>query len=173
MLLGLFAYWDAARPPFRVLESTHAAAQRTALHDWFRHQVGAVPATEESALAALRSGESLLIFPGGTRELYGAPDRLRWDGRLGYARLAFAAQVPVVPFAIVGADQQHLGRLAVGGSSIWFPPVPLPVRLDFHFGAPIPPPTCDADDAVAAYAADVRCATEALLAHGIARRRAQ
>ena len=113
-LLGVFAFWDSGRPPFRVLESAHASGLRAPLHSWIRHNVGAIPATEESALEVLRNGESLLIFPGGTRELYGAPDELRWRGREGYARLAIAAQVPVVPFAIAGADQQHPLRISVG-----------------------------------------------------------
>lgn len=174
-LLGLFAFWDSGRPPFRVLESAHASTGRAPLHSWIRRQVGAIPATEERALQTLRNGESLLIFPGGTRELYGAPDQLRWDGREGYARLAVMAQVPVIPFAIAGADQQHAMRIAVGRSSIWLPPFPLPVRLDFHFGAPILPPAEPAGGAirgvVSAYAAQVHAATADLLATAVAESR--
>lgn len=174
-LLGVFAFWDSCRPPFRVLESAHASTQRSPLLSWIRHQVGAIPATEDSALEVLRHGESLLIFPGGTRELYGAPDELHWDGRIGYAHLAVAAQVPVVPFAIAGADQQHPMRITVGRSSIWLPPIPLPVPLDFHFGEPLLPPLepgrGEIRSAVSAYAAQIRTATEGLLAAAIARRR--
>ncbi|HXC25559.1 MAG TPA: 1-acyl-sn-glycerol-3-phosphate acyltransferase [Gemmatimonadaceae bacterium] len=177
-LLGVFAFWDSGRPPFRVLESAHASAQRAPLLNWIRRQVGAVAATEENGLDVLRNGESLLIFPGGTRELYGAPDELRWNGRIGYARLAMIAQVPVVPFAIAGADQQHPMRLSTGKSSIWLPPIPLPVPLDFHFGAPLLPPTPPTvpsrvhdSDIVAGYAAQIRSATEQLLAAGVAGRR--
>lgn len=174
-LLGVFAFWDSGRPPFRVLESAHASAQRAPLLSWIRHHVGAIPATQESALEVLRQGESLLIFPGGTRELYGAPDELRWRGREGYARLAVAAQVPVVPFAIAGADQQHPIRLSIGRSSVWLPPIPLPVPLDFHFGAPLSPPPepvgSDIRGAVAEYAAQIHAATAGLLAAAIAQRR--
>ena len=184
VLLGIFAFWDSERAPFRVLESAHGSSQRAPLLSWVRHQVGAVAATEANALEVLSHGESLLIFPGGTRELYGTPDEIRWDGRTGYARLAIAAQVPVVPFAIAGADQQHPMRLAVGRSSIWLPPFPLPVPLDFHFGAPLLPPaappaavasgaapSAHAGDSVATYAAQIRSATEELLATSIAARR--
>jgi len=174
-LLGLFAFWDSGRPPFRVLESVHASTGRAPLHSWIRHRVGAIPATEESALQVLRNGESVLIFPGGTRELYGAPDQLRWDGREGYARLAVIAQVPVIPFAIAGADQQHAMRISVGRSSVWLPPIPLPVRLVFHFGAPLLPPADSADGeirgVISAYAAQIHAATTGLLAAAVAERR--
>jgi 1-acyl-sn-glycerol-3-phosphate acyltransferase len=174
-LLGVFAFWDSGRPPFRVLESAHASTQRAPLHSWIRHHVGAIPAIEESALEVLRNGESLLIFPGGTRELYGAPDQLRWHGREGYARLAVTAQVPVIPFAIAGADQQHPMRISVGRSSIWLPPIPLPVPLDFYFGAPLLPPVEPVDGeirgVISAYAAQVHAATTGLLAAAVAERR--
>ena len=184
VLLGILSFWDSERPPFRVLESARAPSQRAPLLSWVRRQVGAVGATEANALDVLRHGESLLIFPGGTRELYGAPDEIRWDGRAGYARLAIAAQVPVVPFAIAGADQQHPMRVSVGRSSIWLPPFPLPVPLDYHFGPPLfppaAPPAVAASEAapsaharaiVATYAAQIRSATEELLATSIAARR--
>lgn len=175
-LLGVFAFWDSDRPPMRVLESAHATARRTPVLNWIRQRAGAVAATEENALEILEHHrESLLIFPGGTRELYGAPNELRWDGRHGYARIAIAAQVPVVPFAIAGADQQHPMRIAVRGSSIWLPPIPLPVPLDFHFGAPLLPPPVELSDEsrddVVAFADQVRSATEELLARGMACRR--
>jgi 1-acyl-sn-glycerol-3-phosphate acyltransferase len=140
LLLGLKVFWDNDRPPIRVLEMRESTIHRTPLLGWMRRNVNAIPAGEEHALEALRQGESVLIFPGGTRELRGAPDELRWQGRTGFARVAIEAQVPIIPFAIVGADQQHLGRIALGRSSVWLPPFPLPVRLDYHFGHPIPPP---------------------------------
>lgn len=178
VLLGLFAFWDAHRPPFRVLEQTDTSLHRTPVLGWMRRHVGAIPATDAHALDALRHGESLLIFPGGARELYGPPDQLRWGGRAGFARLAVAAQVPVVPFAIVGADQQHPLRVSVGRASLWLPPVPLPVPLDFHFGPPLPPPPPAVSSgatavAIAQYGERVRRATADLLATGLATRRSR
>lgn len=178
-LLGVIVFWDGGRRPFRVLESAHASLQRTPLLRWIRRQVGAMPATEANALEVLRNGESLLIFPGGTRELYGAPDELRWHGRAGYARLSVTTGVPVVPFAIAGADQQHRMRIPRGGSSIWLPPIPLPVAMDFHFGPPMWPPAIEPAAATAAevaaavtkHAAAVRSATGSLLAAAVAGRR--
>ena len=174
VLLGLVTFWDSGRPPFRVLEQTGTSLHRAPLLGWVRRHVGAIPAKEAHALDALRHGESLLIFPGGVRELYGPADALRWNGRTGFARLAAVAQVPIVPFAIIGADQQHPIRLRLGRShhaSIWLPPVPLPVSLDFHFGAPVPPPSSASPDDIAVHAKHVLDATRALVAAGLAARR--
>ncbi len=137
VLLALMTFWDNDRPPIRVLEKTGTSLHRTPVLGWMRRNVNAVPATEEHALDALGHGESLLIFPGGTRELYGPRDTLRWEGRTGFARLAIAAGVAVLPFAIAGADRQHWGRVAIGGGSLWMPPFPLPVRLEYRFGVPM------------------------------------
>lgn len=160
VLLGLVAFWDSHRPPFRVLEKTDTSIHRTPVLGWMRRNVNAVPATEAHALDALQHGESLLIFPGGTRELYGPRDTLRWTGRLGFARLAISAGVSVLPFVIAGADRQHWGRLPLGNASFWLPPVPLPVRLDYHFGEPLAP--AEGEDA-ATFAARVETATRNLM----------
>lgn len=174
LVLGLVTFWDSDRPPFRVLEQPRTTVHRAPVLGWMRRHVAAIPADADSALAALAAGESLLIFPGGTRELYGAPDVLKWHGRTGFVRLAALAQVPIVPFAIVGADQQHPGRLWLSRSrrlSLWLPPFPLPVPLDYWFAAPIAPPPSASPAAIAAHAAHVREVTSALLASGLAARR--
>ena len=161
VLLGIMTFWDNDRPPIRVLEKTGTSIHRTPVLGWMRRNVNAVPATEEHALDALQHGESLLIFPGGARELYGPRDTIRWSGRTGFARLAIAAGVAVLPFVIAGADRQHWGRLALGNASLWLPPVPLPVRLDYHFGEPLAP--AEGEDA-ATFAARVETATRNLMA---------
>jgi len=165
VMLALYAFWDSDRPPFRVLEQSDTQVHRAPVLGWMRRHTNAIPATEEHALDALAHSESVLIFPGGTRELYGRPNELRWSGRAGFARIAMKAGVPVLPFAIAGADRQHLGRIRVGRSSIWLPPFPLPVTLHFRFGAPIaPPPNGASADDVAAFAARVEAATRELIA---------
>ncbi|MFI5228861.1 MAG: 1-acyl-sn-glycerol-3-phosphate acyltransferase [Gemmatimonadales bacterium] len=174
LVLGLVTFWDSDRPPFRALEEQGTSMHRTPIVGWFRRHVNSIPATEAAALGVLARGESLLVFPGGTRELYGEPDTLRWSGRTGFARLALAARVAVQPFAIIGADQQHPARLRLRGSSIWLPPLPLPVRLDYHFGVPIEPEgSPDSRGDVAALAASVHDATRRLLDAGVAMRHAR
>lgn len=172
MLLALLTFWDGDRIPFRPMEKRGTSLHRLPGLGWIRRHVGTIEATEEAALAALARGESLLVFPGGARELYGEQDTLDWAGRRGYARIAAAAGAPVVPVAIAGADQQHPLRLALGKrGSLWLPPVPLPVPLDFWFGAPMAPPPASDAGAVAAFADRVAAATQALLDGAVRARR--
>lgn len=172
ILLGLLTFWDSGRIPFRPMEKRGTSLHRVPGLAWVRRHVGTIEASEEAALAALEGGESLLLFPGGARELYGAADTLDWKGRRGFARLAAAAAVPVVPVAIAGADQQHPYRLPLGKrGSVWLPLVPLPVPLDFWFGEPMAPPAAGDDGAVAAFGDEVARATQALLDRGVQARR--
>lgn len=172
ILLGLVSFWDGDRLPFRPMEKRNTSLHRAPVTSWIRRHVGTIEATEEAALAAFRGGESVLLFPGGGRELYGPPDTLDWKGRRGFARIAALAGVPIVPIAIAGADQQHPWRVPIGRSgSLWLPLVPLPVPLDFVFGAPLAPPPAGDADAVAAFAERVASETAALLARATAGRR--
>lgn len=164
VLLGLLTFWDEDRVPFRPMEKRGTSLHRLPGLGWVRRHVGTIPATERAALAALAGGESVLVFPGGARELYGPSDTVSWSGRTGFARIAARAGAPVVPFAIGGADQQHPLRVPLGrGRSVWLPLVPLPVALDFRFGAPIPPPDPADAAAVVACAEAAARATQGLL----------
>jgi len=172
ILMGLLAFWDGDRVPFRPMEKRRTSLHRLPGLAWIRRHVGAIPATEEAALAALGGGESILLFPGGARELYGAPDRIAWSGRRGFARIAAAAGASVVPFAIGGADQQHPLRIPVGArGSLWLPPIPLPIALDYFFGAPLPPPRAGDAAGVARLAERAAAETSALLARARGRSR--
>ena len=174
MLLGVHTFCEpnSKRRPFRVLEKPNTSLHKMPVIGWMRRNVGALAATEDQAAAALESGQSLLIFPGGPRELYGRADVLRWADHRGFARLAARAQVPVVPVAMVGADQQHAMRVPLGRrSSLWLPLFPMPVRIDYWFGPAVPPPPVHSDGpAIRAYANDVRSATDQLLRSGLAQR---
>jgi 1-acyl-sn-glycerol-3-phosphate acyltransferase len=74
----------------------------------------------ETALAILRRGDALALFPEGTRvadpESLGTP-------RKGAARLAIEGGAPIVPTAISGTEKRR-----------W----PLPRRVQVSFGEPIP-----------------------------------
>jgi len=165
MLLGLFTFFsDPDWPEIQVMEKQGTSLHQTPLVGWMRRNVNTIPATEEAALEALREGRSVMVFPGGARELYGEPDVLRWEGRRGFARIAALAGVPVVPLAIAGADRQHPWRMRIGKkNTLWLPPLPLPARLDYWFGAPIVPPDAGQADQVAAFADQVAVATQALI----------
>jgi 1-acyl-sn-glycerol-3-phosphate acyltransferase len=174
MLLGLLTFWDSDRPPFRPMEQRGTSLHRLPLLSWIRRHVGTIEASEAAGLAALRRGESVLVFPGGARELYGPADAVDWTGRRGFARLAALAQAPVVPVAIGGADQQHPLRLPLGRRrSLWLPPLPLPVGLDYWFGQALPPPASADEGAIAAFAGEVAEATQTLLDRAVLGRRAR
>ena len=170
LVLGTHVWWDRDGRPLRVLEQRETSLHRAPVIGWMRRHLNTIAARTALAREALERGESILIFPGGTRELYGAPDRLRWAGRDGFARLAVETQSPIVPFAIIGADSQHPLRVRVKRSSIWLPPFPLPVRLDYHFGDAIAAPSSRSHDAIREHAARVERATQMLIDNGRAAR---
>ena len=74
---------------------------------WSR--VGGVPAHPDNAYRLLRDEQQLvLVFPEGTKgtgQAYGERYQLRRFGRGGFVEIAMRAGVPVVPIAVVGAEE--------------------------------------------------------------------
>lgn len=71
---------------------------------------GAVVGTPETARELMRHNESILVFPGGGREIAkfkGEENTLRWEGRSGFARVSVENDYPIVPVALVGADEVY------------------------------------------------------------------
>ena len=71
-------------------------------------RIGALRATRANALAALAQGFAVHVYPGGDYDAAKAfRDRhtINFAGRLGYARVAFEAGVPIVPVVSVGAHE--------------------------------------------------------------------
>ncbi|HVN87046.1 MAG TPA: lysophospholipid acyltransferase family protein [Candidatus Binatia bacterium] len=123
---------------------------------------GTVEGTRENCGALMRARESILVFPGGAREVFkhkGEQYHLIWKNRTGFAALAIAHHYPIVPVAAVGAeecydilvDSDEMRRSPLGPvlerftqRVDEFPPVvagigplPRPQRFYFGFGAPI------------------------------------
>jgi 1-acyl-sn-glycerol-3-phosphate acyltransferase len=68
--------------------------------------LGAVPSTYEDAAATLADGVPLLVFPGGDYETLRPvwqANRVDFNGRLGFLRVAKKAGVPIVPMGISGS----------------------------------------------------------------------
>lgn len=68
---------------------------------------GVIDGTRDNCAALMAAGESVLVFPGGAREVFkhkGEKYRLLWGERLGFARMAIRHRYPIVPFAAVGAE---------------------------------------------------------------------
>ena len=81
---------------------------------------GAVIGEPEVGAQLMRQGETILVFPGGGREMpkfKGEDYQLRWAGRSGFARLAIAHDYPIVPVGLVGGDDVY--RSLVERESLW------------------------------------------------------
>ena len=123
---------------------------------------GMVPGTRDNVHALMRDHQTILVFPGGSREVFkrrGQQYQLLWRERMGFARLAIEHGYRIVPCAAVGAEDMldviadvdtpiygRLARLSKKVTGFPVPPVvrgvgltplPRPERLYFWFGDPI------------------------------------
>jgi 1-acyl-sn-glycerol-3-phosphate acyltransferase len=122
----------------------------------FYRKVGGAPATRENASRLLQAGELLLIFPegvSGVAKPFSERYRLRAFSP-GFVRLALALDVPIVPVAVVGAEEIYplVGRAEGMGRFFGVPYVPvtpffpilgilgalpLPTKWYIRFGRPV------------------------------------
>lgn len=68
--------------------------------------VGAIPSSYEAAAGAFAQGVGVLVFPGGDHEVsrpMWQANRVDFNGRMGFLRVARAAGVPIVPMGIRGS----------------------------------------------------------------------
>jgi 1-acyl-sn-glycerol-3-phosphate acyltransferase len=121
-------------------------------------QSGAVRANQENGERLLRQGELVGVFPEGVKGV-GKPFKERYRlarfGRGGFVRLALRTGAPIVPCAVVGAEEIHpkiasmdwLGRplglpyLPITPTFPLLGPlgvVPLPTKWSIDFADPIP-----------------------------------
>lgn len=100
---------------------------------WAR--VGGVPAHPDNALRLLRDqGQLAVVFPEGTKgpsKTYTDRYRLRRFGRGGFVEIAMRAGVPVVPIAVVGAEESMpiLFRLPSVARALGVPYVPITANM--------------------------------------------
>jgi 1-acyl-sn-glycerol-3-phosphate acyltransferase len=121
-------------------------------------QSGAVRANPENAERLLRRGELVGVFPEGVKGV-GKPFKSRYRlarfGRGGFVRLALRTGAPLVPCAVVGAEEIHpmIGSMNWLGKPIGLPYlpitptfpalgplgfVPLPTKWWIEFAEPVP-----------------------------------
>jgi 1-acyl-sn-glycerol-3-phosphate acyltransferase len=125
---------------------------------------GAVVGSPENARQLMRDDQTILVFPGGGREMpkfKGEEYTLRWDNRYGFARLAIEHGYPIVAAGLVGGDDVYtsittrdsrwgrisgwLGERLTGRPDMAMPLtrgigptlIPRPQRMYLRFGAPI------------------------------------
>lgn len=80
---------------------------------------GMVLGTPENCSALMRSGQHVLVFPGGGREVMrrkGEAYRLIWKQRSGFARLAIEHGYDIIPFGSVGPDESF--RILLDGDEM-------------------------------------------------------
>jgi len=145
------------------------------IHDWAylaprvaksARRMGILRARKENALAALRAGRNVLVYPGGDEDAFrtfSERNQVILAGRKGFIRLAVTAGVPIVPLVSVGLQESFLvlskGRaigqklglkkffrtdifpiaLSVpwGLAPAFAPFLPLPTAIEMRFGEPI------------------------------------
>lgn len=74
-------------------------------------QLGARPASHESARQAFEEGHHVVVFPGGDLDAFkpfSDRNQVIFGGRSGFARLALEQQVPIVPVVTAGAGESLL-----------------------------------------------------------------
>lgn len=72
---------------------------------------GTVPASPDYMVRALERDAALLVYPGGDHETYRPSwesNRIDFDGRTGFARLAIEHEVPIVPVVAIGGQETAL-----------------------------------------------------------------
>jgi 1-acyl-sn-glycerol-3-phosphate acyltransferase len=151
-------------------------------------RAGVVAGSKGNLRALLKSGELAAIFPEGVpgiaKPFTQAYHLQAW--RPGHAELAIRHGVPVIPVAIIGAEEQwtqiaklpRLGHIfGVPHIPIPLTPLPLPVAYHLRYGEPLllhsGSTPADADDPafVQSAAIRVRNAVDALISQGLQQRK--
>jgi len=139
-----------------LLEATPPRAIRSMVEKWvptlpyvstFMARTGQIVGTPENCRRLLEAEEAILVFPEGVRGIAKLwPQRYQiQEVGLGFMRLALATSTPIVPVAVIGAEEQapalmHVKPLAKLLGFPAFPitptvvPLPLPSRYHLHFG---------------------------------------
>jgi 1-acyl-sn-glycerol-3-phosphate acyltransferase len=146
-------------------------------------RIGAVDGRRETCADLLRAGGAVLAFPEGVKALskpFRERYRLRPFGH-GFMHVAMTTGVPVVPVAVIGAEEEApllanpgwLARLVGTPVAPLTPTVvfPLPVKYRIHFGAPLRFRGPISPEIVARHVAVVRGALQDLVHSGLGARR--
>ena len=155
-------------------------------------RIGGVRASMETAMPLLQSGNLVGVFPEGLKgvgKMFRERYRLSRFGRGGFVRLAREAGVPMIPVAIVGAEEIHpvLGKITSLAEPLGIPYIPItptfpllgplgllpvPTKWTIRFGPPIHClPASNGEDVTAATAELVRHSIDGMIAELLSQRR--
>jgi 1-acyl-sn-glycerol-3-phosphate acyltransferase len=189
MLIATSVFFDADPPRF-IRSMVEKWTQTLPFVGTFFQRVGQVVGVPENARRLLEQGEAVLVFPEGARGV-SKPFSERYqltNFGLGFMRLALETDTPIVPIAVVGAEEQYINlgnseRLArvfrVPVFPVvpqWFVPggqMPLPTKYRIQFGPPLffDGDPDDEDAVIADKVAVVRDRIQAMVEQGLKRRR--
>jgi 1-acyl-sn-glycerol-3-phosphate acyltransferase len=142
-----------------MMEATPPRAVRSMVEKWVPTlpyistlfaRVGQIVGTPENCRRLLESDEAILVFPEGARgiaKLWPQRYQLQEFG-LGFMRLALETNTPIVPVAVIGAEEQAPALLDIKPVArlLGFPafpitptglPFPLPTKYRLYFGDPL------------------------------------
>jgi 1-acyl-sn-glycerol-3-phosphate acyltransferase len=100
-------YFGAERPFYQLAHNLVLTMPGLA---WLR-KFGTVAASPSNARQALESGAALLVYPGGDYEVHRPSwegNRIDFDRRKGFLRLALEHDVPIVPVVSIGGQETAL-----------------------------------------------------------------
>ena len=139
-----------AKPPRAIRSMVEKWVPTLPYVSTFMARVGQIVGTPENCRRLLLKDEAILVFPEGIRGLGKMwPQRYRLqEFGLGFMRLALETNTPIVPVAVVGAEEQApaLFNLKPLAKILGMPyltltptvvPLPLPSKYHIYFGDPL------------------------------------
>lgn len=186
MMIALSAFFEG-EPPRAVRSMVDRFVPNTPFVSPTLARLGQVLGTPQNCERLLGDDQAILVFPegvAGLNKLYLDRYKLQRFGH-GFMRLALKMRAPIVPVAVIGAEEQapsfaNLRGLAkmVGLPALpltiapLFGAIPLPTRYRLHFGTPMTF-AGDADDEepqVAARVQEVKRRLQSMIHDGVAAR---
>lgn len=76
----------------------------------YLQRLGVVEGTRDNCRKLMEAGESVLVFPGGAREVFkrkGEQYQLIWKQRTGFVQMAIENGYDIIPFASLGPDDSY------------------------------------------------------------------
>jgi 1-acyl-sn-glycerol-3-phosphate acyltransferase len=139
-----------ANPPRAIRSMVEKWVPRLPFVSTFFARMGQIVGTPENCKRLLEGDEAILVFPEGVKglsKLYAQRYQLAEFG-LGFMRLALETKTPIVPIAVIGAEEQAPAVFDVKPLAKLFGmpampvtpyglPFPLPTKYRIRFGAPL------------------------------------
>ncbi len=175
-----------ANPPRAVRSMVERWVQTLPYVSTFMARVGQIVGTPENCRRLLAAEEAILVFPEGVRGLGKLwPQRYRLqDFGLGFMRLALETHTPLLPIAVIGAEEQApaLLNLQPLAKVLGFPylpitptglPLPLPTKYRLYFGDPMrfSGGPDDEDAELDKKVASVKAQLQSMIDHGLQERK--